>query len=83
LKKRCDGIADCTDKFDETNCEMVIIDDKLYQKEHPPLDQETHQTIVKINVYVLSIDNLDEIEMTISVKFIVKLCWLIYFKIIT
>ncbi len=54
---------------------MVTIDDKLYQKEHPPLDQETHQTTVKINVKILSIDNMDEIEMTITVKFIVKLCW--------
>ena len=75
LKKRCDGVADCDDKFDEKKCEMVIIDGNIYQKEQPPLNKEAHQTSVLVDVTVASVDNFDEIKMTFTAKFTVKLEW--------
>jgi hypothetical protein len=79
LKKRCDGVADCDDKFDEKKCEIVIIDQNIYQKEQPPLNKETHQTKVSVDMTVISVDNFDEIQMSFSAKFTVELQWCVSF----
>jgi hypothetical protein len=75
LEKRCDGVADCDDKFDEMNCAVVIIDRDLYQKNRPPGINETLQTNVDIDFEIISIDYFDEIEMMFSIKFKVELKW--------
>jgi hypothetical protein len=75
LEKRCDGVADCDDKFDEMNCAVVIIDRDLYQKNRPPGITETLQTNVDIGFEIISIDYFDEIEMKFSIKFKVELKW--------
>ncbi len=81
LDKRCDGVADCDDKFDEKNCEVVIIDKDLYQKNHPPGITETLQTNVDIDFEIISIDYFDEIQMTYSIKFKVELKWFVQLKL--
>ena len=75
LQKRCDGVADCNDKFDEMNCEVVIIDKDLYQKNRPPGIKESLQTNVDVDFEIISIKNFDETEMTFTVKFKVQLKW--------
>ena len=75
IEKRCDGVADCKDYFDENNCEMVIIDKNRYQKEYPPLQADGTETIIKITVDLLSIGSFEEIAMTFSVKFYIMLEW--------
>ncbi len=75
LEKRCDGVADCEDKFDEMNCAVVIVDKDLYQKERPPGIKETLQTNVSIDFEIISIDYFDEIEMMFSTKFKLELIW--------
>ena len=75
MDKRCDGVADCDDKLDERHCEMVIMDEDIYKKEHPPVTKETHQTNITVDVSLFSVDDFNEIEMTYSVKFCVELKW--------
>jgi hypothetical protein len=74
-------VADCDEKFDEMNCEVVIIDRDLYQKNRPPGIKETLQTYVDNDFEIFSIDYFDEIEMTFSIKFKVELKWFVQLKL--
>ena len=78
IEKHCDGIADCNDKFDEINCEMVTIDKDLYHREQPPLNKETLHTSVNVDFEIISIDDFDEIQMAFTLKFKVELKWFVH-----
>ncbi len=75
MEKRCDGVSDCLNSFDENNCEMVRIEASLYRKEYPSLQMDGTETIVKISVDILSIGSFEEIAMTFTVKFLIRLMW--------
>jgi len=75
LADRCDGASECNDKEDELNCEMVVIDKKLYHKGIPPLRTDDQLTNVTVNMTVLSLSNINEIEMTFTAKFYIHLDW--------
>lgn len=72
---RCDGIRDCDDSFDETECHLVIIQNNLYRKENPPLREDRKELFVSLNVSILAISNLHEIEMTFALKFLIQIKW--------
>ncbi len=75
IELRCNGALNCEDQFDEINCEIVQIDNKLYYKENPPLRRDNHRTNVTVNVTVISIGTFNEIEMTFKAKFNIYLEW--------
>ena len=54
---------------------MVTMNANLYQKEHPPLKKETHETKVGVNVSVFMIGNFDEKVSKFEAKFQIKLRW--------
>ena len=72
--KRCDGVSDCVNDFDEMNCTLVIIKEQLYRKEIPPVGSERVINITT-SLTVLSIANIDEMKQTYVVKFNVSLHW--------
>jgi hypothetical protein len=75
MSKRCDSAADCSDYFDETNCNMVIIDKQLYRKEFPPIQRDGSKTRLKVNTTIYSVGSFNEIEMTFKMKFSIGLLW--------
>ena len=75
MSKRCNGASDCSDSFDENNCETVVIDSKLYYKEFPPLNEDESETEVMVNVTVFSIEGFNEIDLTFRIKFRLTIQW--------
>jgi hypothetical protein len=75
MSKRCDSAADCSDYFDEINCNIVTIDKQLYQKEFPPIQKDDTKTEIKVNATVFSLGGFNEIEMTFKMKFSIGLKW--------
>ena len=81
MAKRCDGVTDCEFNFDESNCNLVYINNNTYQKEYPPFQSDGSEINVTISVDIISIGNFDEIGMTFIVKFSILLEWYDYKKI--
>jgi hypothetical protein len=75
MSQRCNGIPDCKDNFDEKNCNMIIIDKQLYQKEIPPLSKAEEKVKVLVNVSIIAIESFNEIEMVFKTKFSMNLKW--------
>jgi len=75
FEKRCDGSPDCIDESDETNCELVVINKKIYNKESPPIPKNAERASVNVDFTIISIGSIDEIEMTVVVTFNLVLTW--------
>jgi hypothetical protein len=75
MSKRCNGASDCISGFDETNCETVDIDEQLYYKEFPPLNEDDSKTEILVNVSISSIEGFNEIDMTFGIKFELCIQW--------
>ncbi len=75
LSKRCNEISDCDDDSDETNCNLLDIQDDIYRKEYPSISKNEIITQVFVNISVVNIDKLDETGTTFSVKIQVQLKW--------
>ena len=71
----CLQVADCTDKSDETSCEMLSVTHDLYHKEYPPFLKDNADTEVNINLTIFSIGEIDEIKMSLSLHFLLSLEW--------
>ena len=50
LEQRCDNIFDCSDRSDELNCELLIIDED-YEKIFPPISR-TGKTEVELSMKI-------------------------------
>ncbi len=75
IEKRCNGISDCNDNYDETNCEMVLIKKDLYRKEDAPYPANGNEMNVTINFEIISIGSFEELKMTFSMKFLIQIEW--------
>ena len=75
LSKRCNEISDCDDDSDETNCNLLVINDDIYRKEYPSISKNSILTQVYVNITVVNIDKLDETGTTFSVKIQIQLTW--------
>ncbi len=75
MSHRCNGISDCKDNFDETNCNMIIIDKQLYYKETPPISQYDKKVDILVSVAIFAIEGFNEIDMKFSIKFFLRLKW--------
>ena len=78
MEKRCNGISDCNDYYDETHCELVLINQDLYRKEDPPYPANEHEMNVQVNFEIISIGSFEELKMTFSMKFLIELEWYKY-----
>ena len=63
MDQRCDQVLDCKDKSDETNCNIIVLEES-YRKSAPPVSSEQTKTrkIVPVSVKV-SMDLLDIVLM--------------------
>ena len=75
LEQRCDGVPDCSGNFDEQNCNTVSTDYVNYHKELAPHQRNSDGTTVWIKIIVSSISSINEIDMTITAKFLIELEW--------
>jgi hypothetical protein len=57
------------------NCNLLTIQDNLYRQEYPPIALGKTITPVEANITVTYIDELNENDMRMSLKILVKLKW--------
>lgn len=74
MSKRCDGIADCIENFDEKNCTMVAFNNDLYHKEQPPLNHEGNYSKIKISLEI-NVGTMNEVENVLQLNIFVHLEW--------
>ncbi len=72
---RCNEVFDCSGKFDEKNCNMVVIDKDIYRKEFPPFQGHGNKTTVSINVTINALGSIQETGMTFIANFLIELEW--------
>jgi hypothetical protein len=75
MSNRCNGISNCQDNFDETNCNNMFVDKKLYFKEIPPISTDVEKETILVNVSIFAIEGFNEIEMKFRIKFSLSLKW--------
>jgi hypothetical protein len=78
----CNGISDCANNFDETNCNMILIDKRLYYKETPPLSTYDNKVDILVSVAIFAIEGFNEIDMKYRIKFSLSLKWYVSFSIV-
>ena len=74
LTKRYDTIIDCNDESDELHCWTLSINKLSYWKVLPPVSK-SHKTKIGVSVVVLSISNINELEMTFKAELRIDLRW--------
>ena len=73
MNQRCDQITHCIDKSDEKDCKLVSMDGS-YNKHIPPFG-ENWKAKVNVSLIFLAINNINEILLTVSMKYTIILQW--------
>ena len=73
MNQRCDQIANCRDKSDEKDCKLISMDEN-YSKHIPPFG-ENLKAKVNISMVFLSINDINEMLLTVNIKFTIILQW--------
>lgn len=74
FSQRCDTKFNCRDSSDEFHCHYVIFQ-TLYAKEIAPMDKDSNDLKIFMNVSILDIPYIDTYEMKFTVSFILRLRW--------
>ena len=78
IEKRCDQIAQCKDKSDESKCKLIVMEN--YNKNIPPFTvnpttDEITAVSVNISANVIDILKINEVEQAFEVKISLLLTW--------
>ena len=74
LEKRCDKVFDCEDESDENFCQLVTINQQSYKRKYPPIKQG-EKTQIETSIDILSVKDVDELEMKFTAELRVKIKW--------
>ncbi len=81
--QRCDEYSHCVDLSDEDGCSKIKMDKKNYRKEFAPstkIDQAKNgmgsTAQIEVNVFVDKVTKIQELEMSMRVKYSVSFLWL-------
>ena len=75
MTERCNNVPNCKDHSDEYDCEIMLLDEHVYQKQFAPIADAHHHVEVKIAAIITSIGNFDDLTMSYSIKFVMILKW--------
>jgi len=66
---RCDGRPQCSDKSDEIDCEIILIDEAYYKEILPPGKDGADITYVNVSFSVLTVLKISEVDDLFYIKF--------------
>ena len=69
-------MQDCEDASDENGCTTITVDEGKYRKEKPPVQLSGKPTVVRADMWVLSLSSIKELEMTFKARIKISLTWL-------
>lgn len=72
--QRCNLRYECDDGSDEDDCKVVVLG-KGYRRHLPPIDHQGTKTKVVPTVMLLRFVNVDDINMVVTIEFLVLLKW--------
>ena len=73
MEGRCNKQVDCDDKSDEIFCNLLKLDENSFLTLHPPMQDE--KLDIEISIDLLSIFNIDEINMKFHSKLRLTMKW--------
>ena len=73
---RCDGVYDCTDESDESDCDIVKIDEGKYKKAMAP-ERNGKEAEVNVSIYIQNVEKI-ELPSTFHAKIELSLTWTDY-----
>ena len=73
MEGRCNKRFDCDDKSDESNCNLLKLDENSFLTLHPPMQEK--KLNIEISIDLLSIFNIDEINMKFHCKLRLTMKW--------
>ncbi len=75
MEKRCDGVIDCHDSSDETECAIVKVNDGYMPHMAPSQNDDNTTTTIHVALYVVSVLGISEVDNHISFQFQLLMTW--------
>ena len=75
MEERCNNVPNCEDSTDEYDCEIMLLDSHTYRKQFPPIADMDHHVEVAVSAYIMKISNFNDLAMTYTIKFVLRLNW--------
>ena len=73
---RCDGVYDCTDESDESDCDIVKIEEGKYKKAMAP-ERNGKEAEVNVSIFIQNVEKI-ELPSTFHAKIELSLTWTDY-----
>ena len=78
MEQRCNQLPDCRDRSDETNCQILFLENK-YNRNIPPITVDNgikKKVNVSVSIHLSKVVDIDEEDYSIEMQFSIILKWM-------